>query len=312
MTTILVRALDSPENVAYDRIFRYGTNCSLKGMIDDNDFWSAEFEVHVPVEIKDEKRNKLRVFPIRVENLGKIKISKQDLKVVEAPSLLTVEKIIHDHRVNLRRAVERDLLKVAPIEFGKIDAAKNALSPIFTTLTNILEEKFPSEESILRSGYWSQIHLLEELGYVKREESRVVASDKLVDLRESTDSDATAISKVLGLVLAEKLDFLVEELRITQFLPFVRLGTTFYSEAVQFGELISVSEDSLRQSYLEYYRTASEKRLLRYAPIINELVEVGILRYDDEFISGEQAIFQQLAHDLAGQFPRPGEPYEPV
>lgn len=307
----MVKALDSPENIAYERVFaRYGTNCTLKQVLDEGDFWAAEFQVHVPVQIKDEKRDKLKIFPITVDNLGKIKISKKEMQIVEAPSLITVEKIIHDHRIYLRRAVEKDLLRIAHLEFGELSAAKIALSPIHTTLTNILQQKYPSEESISRSEYWPQIHLLEELGYVTRQGSQLVASDKMVDLRAQSDSDTAAIGKVLGLVLAEKFDFLVQNLRITQLLPFVRLGTAYYSEAVQFGELISVSEGHLLGSYLEYYRTASDKRLLRYAPIIDELVQVKVLKYDDEFVTGEPVIFRQLSDDLAEQLPHSADPQE--
>lgn len=282
----------------------------MKQVIDEGDFWAAEFQVHVPVQIRDEKRNKLRIFPIAVDGLGTIKISKKEKKIVEAPSLLTVEKIIHDHRINLRRAVEKDLLRIAHLEFGELSAARNALSPIYTALTNILQQKYPSEDSISRSEYWPQIRLLEELGYVVRQGSLLVASEKMVDLRAQSSSDAAAISKVLGLVLADKLDFLVQSLKITQFLPFVRLGTAYYSEAVQFGELISVSENHLLTSYLEYYRTTSDKRLLRYAPIIEELVEVKVLKYDDDFVTGEPTIFRQLSDVLAEQLPHSAEPQE--
>jgi hypothetical protein len=313
MTKVLVKALDNPASIAYERMFgRYGTNCSLGQISDEGQSWIANFDVNVPVEVRDDKRDRHKIFSINVEDVGKIRIRKEDMKVVEAPSLLTVEKKIHDHRVNLRKAVEIDLLKIAHSRFGQIDAARISLSPIYTTLTNILQQKYPGRESILRSGYMPQVQLLEELGYVKRQMDLFAPSDKLVELRRQTDSDATAIGKVLGLVLAEKFDFLVDNLRITQFLPFVRLSTTYYSEAVQFGELISVSEDSLRDSYFEYYRTASEKRLLRYAPIIDELVKVEILSYDGDFISGEQSLLAQLRDDLAGQLPQSRDMLEPV
>jgi len=311
MATILVKSRSSPENVAYERMFnRYGTNCSLKHVVDSGDFWTGEFDIHVPVEIRDERRDRVKIFSIRVENLGKIRISKETMEVIEAPTLLSVEKTIHDHRVRLRKAVERDLMKIAHLEFSKIDAAKISLSPILTTLTNMLQEKRLGQEGIRRSGYMPQIRLLEEMGYVRWADFQLVPSDKLVQLRQQSDSDETAINKVLGLVLAEKFDFLVEELKITQLLPFVRLSATYYSEAVTFGDLISVSEDSLLDRYLEYYRTASDKRLLRYAPIISELVDVSILRYDGPLVTGEEPIFRQLSEDLAGQVPRSREPHE--
>jgi hypothetical protein len=115
---------------------------------------------------------------------------------------------------------------------------------------------------------------------------------------------------VIGLVLANYYYELLKDMRIAQFVPYVRASTSYYGDAVQYGKLISVSQRRLQNTAREYYRGAPMPTRVKfsYPTIIRELVDANILEYDGDYITGRENIFERLI-DIRNELPMTEQPY---
>jgi hypothetical protein len=117
------------------------------------------------------------------------------------------------------------------------------------------------------------------------------------------------IDAVLGIILSEFYYDLQRRMRIFQFVPYVKASTGYYGNAIQFGKLLSVSQERLKEITREYYRgvPVTERVSYAYPTIIGELVEAKILEYDGDYITGREEIFHKLI-DMRSELPISEEP----
>ena len=325
MTTLHLRVqkLDRPDLVAYDRILRrYGAGCYLHDTEEREDHWRVPFGVYVPSKIVDEKTEKERVLTFNFGNIGEVLIRKSTMRVMKATPLSSLGKNIQSRRIEIGRLVERDLIKVIGnpkmhIGFSKLKYAFYGLQPITRTLFRLLREDYPTYDECAQIGehYPDQISLLVDIGYAQYTPSindpsaRLTATNKLNDLYMREGSIEKTIDAVLGMVLSEFYYDLRRGMRIFQFIPYVKASTGYYGNAIQFGKLLSISEEHLKQIIREYYRGVPITRRVSYAypTILSELVDAKILDYDGDYITGRQDIFEKLV-DMRTDLPIHEEP----
>jgi hypothetical protein len=116
---------------------------------------------------------------------------------------------------------------------------------------------------------------------------------------------------IIGLVLAKHYDYLYQTKRIIHFVPYVRASATYYTEAIQFGSLIRITEDRLLGSIQKYYKVPSyptPKARFGYPTTIRELLEAEILCSEGDFITGRNEIFEGLVH-IRNEVPMSEPPY---
>lgn len=115
---------------------------------------------------------------------------------------------------------------------------------------------------------------------------------------------------MLGLVVSTFYYDLRKQMRVAQFVPYIRASTAYYGDAVQFGKLINISEKRLRMNLRNYYRGALLPPRVSYAfpVVVNELVDAGILDYNEGYITGRDPIFEKLI-DIRSEFPLSEEPF---
>ena len=318
--TVRVQRLNNPELVAYNRILkRYGTGCYPQEPEEREDHWRVPIGAYVVSKVVDERTNMERVLTFNLQNVGEILVKKSTLTVERATRLRTLGKNIVEKKAEIREIVERDLLKVfgkpeMKIRFSLLRYSFTGLQPIYRTLTRLLIKDYPSYDDLLSSGrhYPEQIDLVVDINYAEYTDDKIlVPTNKLTELlsRERGNIERTC-DIVLGLVLSTFYYDLRRKMRIAQFIPYVRAGTTYYGNAIQFGELISISEKRLRENVKDYYRRTPLPPRVRYAyPVmIRELVNARILDYDGDYITGREAIFNQLI-DVRNELPMNEEPF---
>lgn len=302
-----VQKLDRPELVAYDRVLKhYGAACYLQKTEEREDHWKVPVGAYFQSKIVDEKTEKEQILTFNLQDVGEILVRKSTMRVLAATPLRSLGKSILRKRAEIRCAVEQDLIKLfgkpeLNFQFYKIKYGLTGLQPIYRTLNRLLLGDYPSYEQLSESGqhYLEQVNLLINIGYAEYTEShpvRLVATNKTEELYSREKNIEKTIDAVLGLILSEFYYELQKGMRIAQFVPYVRASTAYYGDAIQFGKLISISETRLRGNVKEYYRGAPLRARVRYAypTMIRELVDAQILRYDGNYITGRENVFEEL------------------
>lgn len=318
--TLRVQRLDKPELVAYHRILkRYGTGCYPQEIQEREDYWIVPIGVYLPSKVINEKTNTARILTFNLQNVGEILVKKSTLRVERATRLRTLTKNIVEKKAEIRHLVEKDLIEVfgkpeMNLKFSSLGFSLSGLQPIYRTLHRLLLEDYPSYDDLLSSGhhYPDQVDLIVDLGYAKYEDPNILLpTNKLKELftREKGSVERT-IDIVLGLVLSTFYYDLRKSMRIAQLVPYVRASTAYYGDAIQFGKLISISETRLRYSVENYYRGTPLPPRVKYAypTMIRELVNARILDYDASYITGTEAIFEELI-GIRNELPVSEEPF---
>ena len=320
--TIHVKKPDNPRLVAYDRILKhFGPGCYPGNPQERDDHWCVPIEAFTPSRVIDEKTSQERILTFHLHDIGELWIKKSTMAIEKAPSLRSVGKKILERRAEIRRIVEKDLIRVLgdpklKIRFGVMKFAVFGLQPIYRAVNNLLLEKYPTQLNLeeIGSHYLDQVNLIVDLGYAKytdEQPSRLIPTNKLLELYNRTGEVIETAEAMLGIVLANCYDYLLQTMRIIHFVPYVRASTSYYGDAVQFGELISITEDRLRENIRDYYQGVSmptTRARFGYSTIIKELVDAHILKYDGEFITGRYEIFHRLV-DIRNELPMSEEPY---
>jgi hypothetical protein len=319
--TLHVQKLDDPYRVAYNRILKhYGPGCYPQEAREEEAHWSVPIGVHIPSRVADEKTETERVFTFNLTHVGELLIRKSTMTIERAPSLASIGRSILQRRAEIRQAVEKDLIKVlgepeAKVRFGALKFAQTGLQPIYRTINRLLLQDYPTYWEIEDSGrhYLEQVDLVVRLGYANytnEQPPKLVPTNKLTELYSQIRDIEETTDALLGLVLANYYYELLKDMRIAQFVPYVRASTSYYGDAIQFGRLISISKRRLRDNVREYYRGAPMPTRVRFAypTIIRELVDANILEYDGDYISGKETIFEKLIN-LRSTFPMNEQPY---
>lgn len=314
--TLQVQKLDTPERVVFDKVMiHFGSGCFLQKATDLGEEYRVPIGVHFPSSVIDEKTNTERIFTFHFTNVGEFVVKKHNLKVKSRPSLKNIKMNIFESRKQVSKKVERDLIKVigdpnVGVKFGVLKYAHLGVQPIYRTITRLLEtpEKYPSRSWVESIKYDKLVDLIVDIGYATyNEQNRLTPTNELRELYTKSDGDTIRTAEsIIGLVLAKHYDYLYQTKRIIHFVPYVRASTTFYTEALQYGSLIQISEKRLIDSMHKYYRLPihpSEKASFGYPTTIRELLDAEILvRSKENFITGRQDIFDKLKH-VRDEFP---------
>jgi len=315
-----VNELDDVFSVTYMRILKhYGAGCYPKDPLDHGEYWTVPIEAFAPKHIIDEKTGKERILIFHLDDVAEMRVEKETLKIIEAPTQKSVKQSILSKRAEIRYLVEKDLIKVLGdpdlrIKFGKMKFALFGLQPIYRTIISLLDEEFPTYEDLEEIGYLDLVNLIVDLGYASFSSDyprRLFPTNKLAELYSEMKSTVVTAEAFLGLMLANYYEYLAKTLRIIHFVPYVRVSTSYYGTAVEYGELIRVTENQLRKNLREYYwgiPPPTLKKKFGIPTLVKELVEADVLAYDGPYVTGRQEIFSALIQRRE-ELPITEEPY---
>lgn len=316
-----MQKLDNPYRVAHNRILKhYGAGCYPQEPREREDRWSVPIGAHIPSRVIDEKTGTERVFTFNLTSVGEILIKKSTMTIEKAPSLASIGRNILQGKTEIRQAVEKDLIKVlgepkVKVRFGALKFAQTGLQPIYRSINRLLLGDYPTYFDLEESGshYPEQVAFVISLGYAQYTQDqprKLVPTNKLMELYSQFRDVETTAHAVLGMVLANYYYELLKDMRIAQFVPYVRASTSYYGDAIQFGKLISISQRRLRENVREYYRGAPMPMRVRFAypTIIRELVDANILEYDGDYVTGKENIFERLI-TIRNSLPITEQPY---
>lgn len=313
--TLAVQKRDRPELVAYDRILRrYGAGCYPQKPEETEEHWRVPVGAYFQSKVVDEKTGRERFLTFDLKNVGEIFVNKSTMRVSKATRLGSLGKNILGKRAEIREIVEQDLIKVIGkremnVRFLQMKYALAGLQPIYRTLNRLIVGDYPSYGELSDSGqhYLEQVELIVDIGYAAFEgqpPTRLTATNRIKELFRQVGDIEHTIEIVLGMILSEFYYDLRRKMRVAQFVPYVRASTSYYGYAIQFGDLVSISEARLRENVKDYYGGMPLPPRVDYAysTILRELVDANVLEYDREYITGRADIFERLI-DIRNELP---------
>jgi len=317
--TLRVKKLDNPRRVAYMRILRrIGSGCLPGEPVDAGEEWVVPFDAYMPSVIVDERRDIEKKIVFHLSDVGKIQVNKKTLKIKKSPSLSEVKYNIQQRRSQAQKLVEEDLIKVlgdpkVRVGFGVLKYAFTGLQPIYRITVGLLQEEeyLTSEKIEEEDTYQDFINFMIQLGYAEYSERKLIPTNKMYQLNQMMGDVIETAHMMIGIMLSNYYEYLIKTMRIIHFVPYLRLSASYYSDAVQFGELISISKNRLKSNMGEYYKGAphvSIRRRLGIDTMINELVDARILSWSKELITGRPEIFERLV-GVREEFPISDQPY---
>jgi hypothetical protein len=293
--SVYARKLAEPKAVALRLLlWRFGTGCYPGKVEERKDDWIVPIEVYQPTRILDEKTGDEKTLTYHLPDVGTLRLRKSDLRLLGVSGAGTVRMMVRLKRAEYKRSVEHDLVKAARRKWGFCRRALQHMEPTYRAVGNLLREIHPTVEELEHMGYLEQIQLLEDLGYADIVEGRLDGTPKLNDLLRACRNDVETTAKTLvGLVIGDFYEHLTSDLRLNSFIPYVRIGASYYGDSVDFGKLIAISRDKLKRNLIEFYAGAPKVRF-GLDVTIDECLDSGILHSEGQRIVGDPDIFNEL------------------
>jgi hypothetical protein len=180
------------------------------------------------------------------------------------------------------------------------------MQPIYRTIINILNEQHPEISELRKINYLDLVELINKSGYAEFVNNKLKGTEKLNELLKICNySDVETAEAILGIMLSNYYEYLSKTLHIIHFIPYIKVGTSYYSSAVEFGDLIRMSLDSLRIKVKEYYRknpTLNLKKSFGFNTLVTEMVAAGVFTYEENYLKGQSEILNKLIY-IRNQLP---------
>jgi hypothetical protein len=297
-------------NIIYDRIgSTLGIGTPELGETELNNetipIWIVPLKADYPRSFVDYTTKLPQEVVLHLGDVGEIEIDARTGEEISVTHKHTIGKSVFDRMDNVRRGVEKLLVRTASLQFAKLVNVKYMFSPIRKIVTNVLDNGKVSFSELTDVGYNPRyVTLLERSNFVVVEEKIVRPSPTLSDFytrnRQQMERDEalnTTIEGVLNEIIHGHYDFVYNTLKLRQLAPYVQISTTYYDYALSINNLFSASEDDLKEAYKDVYGM-NQKKDFGFRTYLNELSmnQVGIMRQTKTtgLWRGNEKIFQTM------------------
>ncbi|MHB2036741.1 MAG: hypothetical protein ACYCPW_08380 [Nitrososphaerales archaeon] len=307
MPTIEVAELDSLEaSVMKYIVYNLGVNIVPRTAEFDNEgkVWKVPLDAIVPNRVS-RKDGRTRTFMYNFDNVGVVKLEERDKNVFgisDATKAYQIDEMITKRFSDLTAEIEQEILVAGESSWGKLRWVSILLGPLYSIVTNILVRGEVPVQYIYEKDYIRWADLLIKEGFVGGEGAKsLFATNKLTKLQErlfdshmaSTDFDVA--QSVVGSVFSRRYSTIKNEMRIYAPTAYVDATKVYYTDAVQYGEIIPISEEELHKKYIRI----GMRQVLTYADfsfmtLVSELVSAKLLVRENDDIVGVPEVFKNV------------------
>lgn len=180
---------------------------------------------------------------------------------------------------------------------ARISLVKTNLNPIYSILRKIDRDEFADPASF-RINQRKYFDLLESQNLIRRSRGkRYERGNAYIEIEKliSQEKEHDVITYVVGYALKNGKKYLIDHLRLTSIIPFLRIANTYYSMALTAQQLIHMTTDELLQEHKRIYNTGlglQFKTKFEYH-LHQTVTEAGIME-EDEYFHGKPKIFRDL------------------
>lgn len=304
MSIVRISEFETPKSVAMKYICkRLGLNLRPGEPVFDKESqsWSVPIKAVVPSKVS-RREGPTKTFYYTF-NVGNLRLD-GDNHIIERIGAQELDDAIFSQWNDLNEVIQKEILQYARERWGKLTHVRTFLRPIYTLVIALLDRK---RVVVSEFGPDSQkwFDLLKISGFIEsmggdefKPTNLLNALDEKLSLRGS-QSDFDVADLVAGNLFATEFNRIRDEFRIHA--PSIYVDTTqlYYSDAVNFKEIVPIEQDELFLKYRQMGNRAAYRDLLSqkgfsFGTVVSELIAVGLLHRQQENIIGDQGLFNHL------------------
>ena len=264
--------------------------------------WIAEIKSDYPRIIHDDRFPNERTLKfLSLRRLGTIKVAENlELKTLEATPRETCVDTLSSYLNLLEERAERIIVKASSDKLANTNSARTFLGKIGTIIARlkwkgiILDseiDSFPLKEANKLRQY---LQLLEGLDIVAHDQNGYSYGNMFTELSHGTHNNSEKLSTaILSHIIKTRYSALKENFRISQLETVVHVDSIYYRPALEAERLIYWNKDSFEHHCGMLYGYKS-KVCFRLPYVLDELVNVGALNYEDKLYFGNQELFKNM------------------
>ena len=272
-----------PQGVYFDRIHSENNNkiASLSSVI--------------PKVIFDDKNNKRVIKFLKINDLGKITIDRENKFVFETKPDQIRERI-NQSLIDIQMRSEQIVLSAVYDKLVKIAMVRTTLNPIFNILKAVYEQKL-TKDSLSRypkrDRYERYIKFLCNLDILREQKEKYSEGNFFIQVEKAlnNEDDEKVINRVFGLTIKEGKTYLLNNLNINVLKPFIRISNVYYSCSTLFNKLLYIKKENLYSRYLNAYNINTN--FVNFQSYINQLNIAEIL-HEDDYVYGNKSVFEKI------------------
>lgn len=266
---------------------------------DKTKIWKTQLRSTYPRIIVDDISGEVLVGFLVLKDLGTITLN-DNLQIIDATSSEKCDDQLSSRLDLWKQQTERIVVSASSDVFAKIEEGIHVLTPLELILDQLINTVKDNELKILDSDIHEQprpdkimqyLELLLELNIIRRVHGGYVHGSTCVGLLEKANNSKKLKTLLLSHVIEQKYSILRQVFGITQLEPYVHLANAYYSASLEAEKLIHISPSHLYQRYQDFY-----KKITRWVfdSKLNELVDKGALRYEDNYLVGNKEYFNNM------------------
>jgi hypothetical protein len=262
--------------------------------------WVAELRSDYPRIIHDDRCPDERILKfLSLRRLGTIKVG-ENLETIDATPRENCVDNLSSYLNMWQERAERIIVKASSNNLANTNEAKTFLGKIGTIISRLqwknmiydseIEALHIKEEAKLRR----YLQLLESLQIVEHKENGYSYGNMFAELSDGTNNNFEKLSSaILSYIIKTRYSALRETFGISQLETVVHVDTCYYKPALEADDLIYWNKDSFEHHIAMLYGSKSKVHF-RLPYILEELVSVKALEYQDKLYFGNQALFKEM------------------
>ena len=280
--------------------------------VDDPEFdseektWVAELRSDYPRIIHDDKCPDERILKfLTLRRLGTIEV-RDDLETIKATSRDDCVTNLTGYLDLWQERAERIIVKASADNLANINEARWVLGKIGAIISQLewnnvildceIDAHSPKEALKLRK----YLHLLEGLDIVTHEGDGYSYGNMYAELSHRTKNFQELSTAILSHIIKTRYSALRETFGITQLETFVHVDSCYYRPALEADNLIYWTRESFARHCAKLYSNKA-KIYFRLPYILEELVNVNALNYQDNLFFGNEKLFKKM-QELKSEF----------
>lgn len=286
---------DEARLMAHDYIREhYGTIPFPGEPIQKENEWRIPIQIRYPRVLTDKKNKPYKTRFMNFEYDRNIVINAKSGEIIDKPTFFEVRAAIQNNLNIIHETVAKALVKIGAREFSQIAYAAHMHTPFTDVLANLLLKdhiEVSEHISVLpedqQTKYLSNIDLLEKLGLVEKNDSRILPGPLLIEVesmgqRENKKPD-DILSDALKVFFERGYNHLDSVHQVLG--PHLNLSSYCYEKSLEYGSLVPIYYNDF-ESVINYRYGFSYEKIFKLPRYLMQLQNIGLI--DTEIISGER------------------------
>lgn len=238
-------------------------------------------------------------------DIGEI-IYKQEadgIKLISYPLRSKIDEIISNNFVSLTDKIEKELLKYGKHSWGKLYLLKNYLSPLYSIISNLVNEGHLSISTMKSEKDVKFLELLLQSKYIEIEsdnKNSIIESNLLKGIKKEIYDKYGLVDVIdltdylVGNIFSDNYEILKYKFGIRPPSSYVDTTKAYYFDALRYGDLIKVTDREIFHSLKYFDGTSYKINDLNFKRSLLELANVSLIHNEDNYYYGDSEIYDKL------------------